>query len=818
MHDLSEIAVWCGGESHIIVDTKIKYLLTDSRATQNLESSLFIAIVGERHNAHNYIEDLYNKGARNFLVSQKDKVSQLENANFIYVENTLRAVQLIASKHRDLFHIPVIGITGSNGKTVVKEWLFQLLNSKYTICRSPKSYNSQIGVPLSVWQLDENDTLGIFEAGISQSNEMEYLKEIIKPTIGVLTNIGEAHNEGFSSKQEKLNEKLKLFKNTEKIICNGDDLNVLQQIDKTKLITWGKNGNNAVVVSDIIKSDSASNVKLSVSNQDFLLELPFSDNASIENAITCFCVLLQLNQLNDETIAGFKSLQPIAMRLEMKQGINNSLIINDSYNSDYNSIVIALDFLSQQKFHKNKVVILSDILQSGKNAKELYHSIAKLLIEKGINTIVGIGKEIGLQKDLFEIDKLFFQNNNEFLHWLKTNNNKIFANSTILLKGAREFHFEEINRLLQQKSHDTVLEINLNNLVHNVNYFKSKLNPGVKLMCMVKASGYGNGSYEIAATLQHQRVDYLAVAYADEGVELRKAGITLPIMVMSPEEQAFDDFIEFNLEPEVYSFRVLNLLDKFIRSQNLDYKFPIHLKLDTGMHRLGFDFTDVDSLCSYFSNDNPFEVKSIFSHLAASDEPTMDDYTNLQLDKFDLSVKEIVACLKNKPLLHIANSAAIARFPNAQYNMVRLGIGMYGVASSEDDQKKLVNVGSLTTTISQIKKLKTGSTVGYSRKGKIERDSIVATVPIGYADGLSRKLSNGKGVMYINNQPAPIVGNVCMDMCMLDITGIDCKEGDTVVVFDTIERLSLLAKQAETISYEVLTSVSSRVKRIYIQE
>lgn len=802
----------------------IKNLLIDSRNLSTAETSLFFAIVGERHDGHAYLKDLYEKGVRNFVISVLPQhQDQFAGANLILVKDTLLALQQLAAYHRSQFKIPVIGITGSNGKTIVKEWLYQLMREDKNSVRSPKSFNSQVGVPLSVWQINEEHDLGIFEAGISKPNEMRTLENIIEPTIGLITNIGQAHDENFSDQRQKVNEKLKLFVNAEVLIYCKDYLAIQDEVtndknlQRLKVFTWSKKLRADLLVGRITKSASDTEIQGVFKNNFIRIVIPFTDEASIENAIHCWALLLYMDYDNAVISQRMKLLSPVAMRLELKEGINNCSIINDSYNSDLGSLAIALDFLNQQKQHIKKTLILSDILQSGQNDQSLYKEVAELVHKKGISRLIGIGIGISGQAQQFDIEKQFYTSTAEFLHQF---NNSFFRDETILLKGARAFGFEEISKVIQQKAHETVLEINLNAIVHNLNYFRSKIKADTKIMAMVKAFSYGSGSFEIANILQFHRVDYLAVAYADEGIELRKAGITMPIMVMNPEEQSYDAMIQYNLEPEIYSFRVLSLFEESLKRSERTNTQPIaiHIKLDTGMHRLGFEEEDVNELIVRIKNNKNLIVRSIFSHLAASDEPEHDDFTWLQIKKFTAMSDKIKSHFSYPVLQHILNSAGISRFPDAQFEMVRLGIGLYGIGANETEQAQLQNVSTLKTSISQIKNIPAQETIGYSRKGVATRDMQIATVPIGYADGLSRKLSGGKGKMIVKGKPAPIVGNVCMDMCMIDITDIKANENDEVIIFGDSNPITEVAKDTGTIPYEILTNVSRRVKRVYYQE
>lgn len=805
-------------------DTAIKNLLIDSRKLSNAETSLFFAIKGERHDGHAYLIDLYEKGVRHFVVSSLPPNNYVfNNSVFLLVKDTLLALQYLCAFHRKQFKIPVIGITGSNGKTIVKEWLYQLMREDKNIVRSPKSFNSQVGVPLSVWQITEENKLGIFEAGISKTQEMSLLETIIQPTIGLITNIGQAHDESFENQKQKVDEKLKLFVSSEVLIYCKDYLLVHNEISINKafkdlqVFSWSRKLRSDLLIGRITKGVADTKIQGIYKNDFIHINIPFTDEASIENAIHCWAMLLYLGYENPVIAERMRFLSPIAMRLELKEGINNCSIINDSYNSDLGSLAIALDFLNQQKQHPKKTLILSDILQSGRNEETLYREVAELIHKKGVSRLIGIGDGISNQTKQFDVEKIFYRSTDEFL---KEFNNSFFRDETILLKGARAFGFEAISKIIQQKAHETVLEINLNAIVHNLNYFRAKIKSDTKIMAMVKAFSYGSGSFEIANILQFHRVDFLAVAYADEGIELRKAGITMPIMVMNPEEQSYDSMLQYNLEPEIYSFRVLSLFEETLKrsEHDSDHPIPIHIKLDTGMHRLGFDEDEVNELIVRIKNNKHLTVKSVFSHLAATDESEHDDFTWQQIKKFNEMSEKIKSHFTYPIMKHILNSAGITRFPDAQFDMVRLGIGLYGIGAGTSEQSQLQNVSTLKTSISQIKNIPANETIGYSRKGIATRDIQIATVPIGYADGLSRKLSGGKGKMIVNGQYAPIIGNVCMDMCMIDITDINASENDEVIVFGEAYPITEVAKDVGTIPYEILTNVSRRVKRVYYQE
>jgi Alr-MurF fusion protein len=826
MYTITEIEKIINGRFLLSKNTAavIEHLLIDSRKLLFPSTTLFFTIAGPRRQGNAFVKDLYDKGVRNFIVDDAFVFlpQDYTDANIIVVQNVLAALQQLVAHHRRQFNFPVIGITGSNGKTIVKEWLHQLLHHDYHIVRSPKSYNSQIGVPLSVWQMNATNNLGIFEAGISMPHEMERLQKIIQPTIGIFTNIGEAHSEGFNTVADKVNEKTNLFVYTPIVIYCKDEsiideaLTALQQKNKTTLFSWGLKEGAVLYVTAVQVQPFNTVIKALYQHRKISISIPFTNDAAIKNAITCWCVLLHL-QIGDELISErMLQLKPVEMRLELKEGINSCSVINDSYSADITSLSIALDFLQQQQQHTKRTVILSDILQSGKSNKQLYEEVAGILQQKNINRLIGIGTEITKHSSYFTGIKetVFYNSTAEFKQQFPALH---FYNETILLKGARIFEFEQISHLLEQKSHQTVLEINLNAITHNLKTYQQQLQPGVKLMAMVKAFSYGSGSFEIANLLQFHKVDYLAVAYADEGVELRKAGITLPIMVMNAEASTFDLLVQHNLEPELFSLGILNELENYLQQNGIN-NFPVHIKLDTGMHRLGFEATGIDELCKRLLQDDTFKIQSVFSHLAASDNLVHDAFTQLQAATFEAGCKKITAVLNYPFIKHIANTSAIHRHKNLQLDMVRLGIGLYGVDSNEIMQQQLKNVSTLKTTISQIKKVKAGESVGYSRRGIAEKDSVIATVRIGYADGYPRSLSNGIGKMLVNGKTAPVIGNVCMDMTMLDITGISAAEGDDVIVFGEQLGVNELAQWAGTIPYEILTGISQRVKRVYYEE
>ena len=817
---LSKIAQVLGFDGVIKTDREVGWLLTDSRSLSFPTESLFFALVSSRNNGHQYIEELYSQGVKCFVVSEISTMYEvMHDAVFLLVDDSLRALQQVAAFHRQQFQIPVIGITGSNGKTIVKEWLFQLLHDDLKIVRSPRSYNSQIGVPLSVWQLKADTQVGIFEAGISQPNEMAYLSTIINPTIGIFTNIGDAHQELFGNREQKIREKLLLFQSCEYVICCSDQTLVYEAIRnaglKAKLLHWGKSEHAWIRLTGISKKLNQTEITVRVQNVNHTFCIPFTDDASIENVMHCITLMYSWDYSWDEIKLRVARLESVAMRLEVKQGLHDCLIINDSYNSDLNSLGIALDFLIQQAASKNlsKTIILSDILQSGFQPQVLYQKVAQLVCAKKINKLIGIGEDIAKYKQfLSDIEHHFFNSTAEFL---KSTQFGGLQQEAILLKGSRKFEFELISHKLELIAHETTLEVNLNNLIENLNYFRSKLRPETKIMCMVKAFAYGSGSVEIAKTLQHHRADYLAVAVADEGVELRQSGIRIPIAVMNPEKSAFSLLFENNLEPEIYSFKLLaDFIEAAGRLAMTEY--PIHIKIDTGMHRLGFDPDEIDKLIEILKNQNQLKVRSVFSHLAGADASNLDDFTYQQAANYSTCAAKFSQAFEHKILKHILNSAGTERFPEYQFDMVRLGIGHYGVSALPNVHLKQVCV--LKTIVLQIKTVKAGETVGYNRNGIVDTEKQIAVLPIGYADGFSRKLGNGVGEVVVQGKRAPVFGNVSMDLIALDVTGMQVQEGDVVEIFGDTITISELAAKLNTIPYEILTGISRRVKRLYFQE
>lgn len=812
----SLIGAHCFGEG----EAQIDWILNDSRSLAFPESTLFFALRSQRNDGHKYIPDLYRRGVRNFVVANlpENYEQKYSDAHFLRVVSPLKALQRLAERHREEYDLPVVGVTGSNGKTVVKEWLYQLLSGSRNVTRSPRSYNSQVGVPLSVWLLNSRSEVGVFEAGISQPGEMSALRAIIQPTIGVMTNLGPAHQENFSSLQEKCLEKLSLFKDCKVVVYEADDPVVSECVDQAMLkgdhLAWSRRDpNSPLFIRDVRKEETFTTVNYTYLGTDGSYTLPFVDEASIQNSIHCLAVCLYLRLPAADIAARMSRLEPVAMRLEVKQGVRGCTLINDSYNSDINSLDIALDFMNRRPESRRRTLILSDILQSGMPVEELYAKVAEMVNRRKVDRIIGVGPDIMAQSQRFHMDKMFFVSSEALL---QSGILDKLSNEVILLKGSRKFNFEAISEHLSLKVHETTLEVNLEAIVRNLNYYRSFMKPETKMVCMVKASAYGAGSVEIAKTLQDHRVDYLAVAVADEGADLRKAGITGNIIIMNPEMSTFNMLFQYDLEPEVYSFALLEALIKAAEKEGIT-NFPVHLKLDTGMHRLGFDPEhDLPALIDRLQHQTALLPRSVFSHFVGSDSPDFDAFSAHQFELFDKASRQLQEAFPYKILRHICNSAGIERFPERHLDMVRLGLGLYGI--DPIDNRVLNNVTTLKTTILQIHEVSPEDTVGYSRRGHLTRKSRIAAIPIGYADGLDRHLGCGHCYCLVNGQKAPYVGNICMDVCMIDVTDIDCKEGDTVEIFGDHLPVTVLSDVLGTIPYEVLTSVSERVKRVYFQE
>ena len=833
-YTIEKVTTLIGAHRYGNSPAKISFLLTDSRSLRFPEETLFFALRTERNDGHKYISELYQRGVHNFVVDNLPK-GDFPEANFLKVPNTLEALQRLAERHRDEFQIPVVGITGSNGKTIVKEWLYQLLlgvQGTLGMCtRSPRSFNSQIGVPLSVWLLNEKSKVGIFEAGISMVGEMQRLRSIIQPTIGVFTSLGDAHQENFRSLEEKCNEKLQLFHDTEAIVYCADNDIVSRCIRrmgfKGKRMAWSMKDANAPLYVQTEQTTRDNHRVTIVSYQHDGKKgsyvLPFIDKGYVEDSVTCFATALLLGVDEEQIVAGMAHLVPVAMRLELKEGMHGAIIVNDSYNNDINSLDIALDFIKRRNSDNPLTLILSDIYQSGMSEKELYRQVATMVEERGVSTLVGVGKNI---KEYYPTKKeqhlktYFFETTEELIAsevFRNIQHSEDSENPIILLKGARSFEFDKLSELLERKVHETILEVNLQAVVDNLNYFRSFLKPETKMVCMIKADAYGAGAIEIAKTLQDHHVDYLAVAVADEGVALRQAGVTANIMVMNPEMTSFKTLFDYQLEPEVYSFRLLNALIIAARKEGIT-GMPVHIKLDTGMHRLGFNVDeDMPKLIDTLTHQQALMPRSVFSHFVGSDSDGFNEFSAHQFEVFQRGADALQKAFSHHILRHIDNSAGIEHFPERQLDMCRLGIGLYGVNPyGNDDQLK--NVSTLKTTILQIRRVPAGDSVGYSRRTVLGRDSVIGAIPIGYADGLNRHLGNRNGYCIVNGKKAPYVGNICMDVAMIDLTDIPCSEGDSVEIFGPDLTVSELAKKLDTIPYEILTAVSNRVKKIYFQD
>lgn len=815
-----------GARRYGTADGNVAFLLTDSRSLSFPEETLFFALHSERNDGHRYIDDLYRRGVRAFVVERLPE-TMAEDANYLLVPSTLDALQRLAERHRDEYDIPIVGITGSNGKTMVKEWLYQILMPTMHVTRSPRSYNSQVGVPLSIWKLHEKSALGIFEAGISKAGEMARLADIIQPTIGVFTSLGQAHQENFHSMEEKCKEKFMLFKGCKTLIYPMDN-DVVFRVLKTSdfrgtQLGWSiSDGSAPFYVEKIEKGEDSTTIYYQATTEvteyegDYSYTIPYISEAAVEDSITCAVAALYMGITPQMLADRMTALEDVAMRLEVKEGRNGCTLINDTYNSDIASLDIALDFMQRRPDHKGRkrTIILSDIDQSGTPAEVLCKEINDMVCHRGIEKFIGIGDTLCANTTAITVsEKYFFHSTKELLE------SDTFAqlhDEVILVKGARRFSFDDITELLVEKVHETTLEVNLTAMVENLNWYRSQMKSGTKLVCMIKADGYGAGAVEIAKTLQEHRVDYLAVAVADEGVALRKAGITANIMIMNPEMTAFKTMFDYDLEPEVYSFRLLDALRTAARKEGIT-GYPVHIKLDTGMHRLGFHpVEDMPRLVEYLQQQNALTPRSVFSHFVGSDGDEFDDFSAMQFKLYEKGADALQAAFPHHILRHMCNSAGIEHFPERQMDMCRLGIGLYGI--NPRNNAMIHNVSTLKTTILQLRKVKAGDSIGYSRRTILDRDSVIAAIPIGYADGLNRHLGNRHGYCLVNGKKAEYVGNICMDVCMLDVTDIDCHEGDSVEIFGDNLPVTVLSDILDTIPYEVLTGISNRVKRVYFEE
>ncbi len=797
----------------------------DSRSVTLPEETIFVAIKGNSRDGHDYIPELYRRGVKHFVVSEWYKpFDSMKDASFVVCEDTLAELQKMASEYRKTISAEVVGITGSNGKTVVKEWIAQLIEDDIPLCRSPRSYNSQIGVPLSLLDIDRNCQIALIEAGMSKKGEMSKLQKIIDPKVGIFTHLGDAHSENFTSLNEKLLEKCLLFKGCDVVICrDGFVANTIASTLKpnAKMIVWGLKSDRLVFDANRIEvsldkvTNSERVVKLTFNGDTFTLDIPFSDEASFENCITAVCYLLYKKFSINTIVQRVKNLQPIAMRMEIKEGVNHCTLIKDYYNSDLASFALAINTLSAQDPAKQKVVILSDFVDIGSDGKKVYQNVADLLKKYKVSTLIGVGEALSRYKLLFDLPTSRFYPDTEA--FLKGEERDFFQNMAILIKGARRYKFEYIANFLQKQSHTTLLEVDFDAMGHNLNYFRSLIPQNTKIAVMVKAFSYGSGAGEVANFLQFNGVNYLMVAFADEGVELRSKGITIPIAVMNPESEAFDNMIEFGLEPEIYSLELLYSFDASLKHHGIE-NYPVHLKINTGMNRSGIDKSDISSLTNYFSNKRNVKICSMFSHLAASDDPSQDDFTIGQILKFNEIVDTVQSHFDYKIMRHILNSAGIERFPQFAFDMVRLGIGLHGISAITKQTSPLLPVSSFKTHIASIRVVPAGETIGYGRRGVVTKESKIAVIPVGYADGLNRHLSCSVGEMLVKGVRVPIIGSVCMDACMLDISETDAKVGDEVEIFGKNIPVTEIAAKLDTIPYEILTAISQRVKRVYFKE
>lgn len=803
---------------------EVSQLLTDSRSLTYPAETLFFALHTSNDDGHRYVKHLYNKGVRNFVVEYSGNIdiNAMREANFLRVDSTLDAMQAIATYHRRRFNIPIIGITGSRGKTTVKEWLYQLLSEDYHIVRSPRSYNSQIGVPLSLWDIDDNTDLAIIEAGISTTGEMARLQAMIRPTIGVITNIGDEHNEGFASMEEKVEEKAKILTSCESIVYCADDKLVTSTIEPilyvAQDVAWSRiDDTKTLFVNKVVKRNNRAKMECQHDGSTFVLDVPFTSDRDLENIATCVSVLLYLELSHSTIVERVKRLAPVGTRINVIEGVNECTIIADGYTSDYNSLTPALDFMLRRcNSQQHTTVILSDLLPETFSDDELYIRVSELLNSKGVTRLIGIGPDMCRYSKYFNSgNDVFFESTSSFLESMSQGD---FDNETVLVKGASKFEFFQIVEMLEVRRHQTVEEIDLNALAHNFKFFKSKLRFDTKTVAMVKASGYGTGSYEIAKTLQDCGATYLAVAVQDEGVELRKAGITLPIIVLNPSTVNYKAMFDRYLEPEVYSLAEARQLIKEGRKYGAK-NFPVHIKIDSGMHRLGFTLEEIPELVELLLNQDVIIPMSVFSHLSVADEPEQDDYTHAQVEYFEDCTTQLQASFSHHIMRHILNTTGIVRFPEYQMDMVRVGVGLYGIKTVYDgSEDAILPVAELRAVVISIKEWEKGTTVGYGRRGVLERDSRIATVSIGYADGMDRHFGNGNISVWVNGTLCPTVGNICMDACMVDITDAQCEVGDKVEIFGKHNPIDQLSDARGTIGYEILTSISPRVKRVYFRE
>lgn len=793
-YSMQKIAAVCGGVLSG-EDVTVRSVISDSRrSTGHGDAPLFVAIRGRNHDGHDFIGDLYGRGVRAFLVERDVAIAEYPGAGFVRVDKALHGLQSLAADYRASFRGVMVGITGSSGKTTVKEWIAQSVPDGVTVFRSPRSYNSQLGVPLSILMMTGDEDVALIEAGISRPGEMERLAEIIRPDIGLFTSLGPEHGENFQSDRQKMREKAQLFATCKQVIYYGND----------------------PVVAEALRAKAPDAELVNAAELAKLLPVSMPDDAVTRRNASLVLALYRSIRFDPQVILpGLSAVQPVAMRFDIREGIARSLIVTDTSNTDINSLPMALDYLNEVAGERATMLVMSDIPFSPMPDWELYGKVAAMVRTAGIDRFVGVGDRIMSCRDTFGAGSEFFATTDEMIRRFTQDD---IAGRAILLRGNAESNFIRLLHQFDRKSHTTVLEVDLDAMIHNLNYFRSRLDKKTKIMAMVKASGYGNGSYEIADMLRTQGVDYLAVAFADEGVKLREQHIAMPIVVLNADSDSFALMVANRLEPEIYNFRSLHEFVSAVRSAG-ETSWPIHIKIDTGMHRLGFREEEIPALIETLHRESgAVVVRSLFSHLAAADMPDEDDFTRGQIAYFRRTADLLSVGLGYTPLMHLLNSAGIERFPEARFDMCRLGIGLYGVSSVNSGL--LRPVSRLVTRIVQVKELDASQTVGYGRSGKLCRDSRLATIPIGYADGLDRRLGNGRWTMLVNGMAAPTVGRICMDSCMIDVTGLPVAEGDEVTIFGAAQGNGVgeMATVLETISYEIMTSISERVKRIYLKE
>lgn len=797
------------GSGSAVVD----HLAIDSRQLHPHDSTLFVAIKGSHHDGHAHVQEMYDAGTRCFVVERPDGLPQ--DANYLVVDDSLRALQMLAIWHRSSSQITSVGITGSNGKTIVKEWLNELIGDSKSVIRSPGSWNSQIGVALSIWRIEERHTIGLFEAGISRPNEMDRLKEMIAPQMGIFTNLGPAHSEGFESDKHKAAEKAQLFSECESVVCCRDHQVVVDALlnaglGEERLLTWSRQGKAPMQILSEEETAYGKKCIVRYEGKAHELDIPFSDDASAENIFHAVLAGLALGVTFRVLKERVRELQPLDMRLQLIEGKGGSTILNDAYSNDPISLNIALDRLRAIASSRSKVAILSTMEDVRKNDLGANSALAEMLRRAELEKVYVIGPNPDSYKGAGIT--LHYPDTEALLRSIKEEE---FVGKAILIKGSRKYQLERIVERLRAKSHGAVLEVNLSAIKHNLDTYRDLLDERTSVMVMLKAFGYGGGATEIARLLEYEKIDGIGVAYATEGVQLRQDGITTPILVMNTADTGWDVFNRFELQPTVHSIPQLSSLIAYMDAGG--GVIDIHLELDSGMNRLGIKKSELDGLLDLIRVKSKVYISSVFSHLAASDSEIHDDFTNEQIDTFNNMFEHISKVLGYAPKRHILNSSGISRHSDHQMDMVRLGIGLYGYDGTLE-RNTLRPALSLSAAISQIKHVREGESVGYGRSYIADRDTRIAVLPIGYADGLRRTLSNGVGNFWIGNKAVPIVGKVCMDMTMIDVTNVTCEVGTQAWLFDERRGMDDLCAALETIPYEVLCSLSTRIERRYVRD